>query len=145
MLVSHILREKGRDVVSVTDDMSISDVVKVLSERRIGAVLVIGSAGGVIGILSERDIVRALANDGSAALQREARAYMTREVVACAESDSIEDVMETMTRGRFRHLPVFDDERLLGLVSIGDVVKSRIADAEIETQTLRQYVVMGAP
>ena len=69
MLVSHILREKGRDVVSVTDDMSISDVVKVLSERRIGAVLVIGSAGGVIGILSERDIVRALANDGSAALQ----------------------------------------------------------------------------
>ena len=70
---------------------------------------------------------------------------MTREVVACAESDSIEDVMEAMTRGRFRHLPVFDDERLLGLVSIGDVVKSRIADAEIETQTLRQYVVMGAP
>lgn len=145
MLVSHILREKGRDVVSVTDDMPISDVVKVLSERRIGAVLVVGPAGGVVGILSERDIVRALASDGAAALQRDAHAYMTREVVACAEADSIEDVMEAMTRGRFRHLPVFEEERLVGLVSIGDVVKSRIADAEFETQTLRQYVVMGAP
>lgn len=141
MLVSHLLRVKGRDVVHVTTDTIISDVVRLLSERRIGAVLVLDSGGGLAGILSERDIVHALAVDGAAALGKRAEVYMTADVTTCEERDAIDEIMEIMTHGRFRHLPVVEgDGGVVGVISIGDVVKSRIAETVGEAETLRDYI-----
>ncbi|MEJ1968291.1 MAG: CBS domain-containing protein [Rhizomicrobium sp.] len=100
----------------------------------------LGEAGGLAGILSERDVVRAVADESVAALARPVCAYMTRAVATCCETDSIEDLMEMMTIGRFRHVPVVADDRITGIVSIGDVVKTRIAETVEEAQTLRQYI-----
>jgi len=121
----------------------LSSVVETLSARRIGAVLVLRGDGGVAGVLSERDVVRALARHSSAALGMPASAFMTAEVVSAGPRDSIGRVMEKMTHGRFRHLPILDEGRLVGIVSIGDVVKKRIDDAEHEAQALREYVTQA--
>ena len=143
MTVSLILKRKGGDVVSVRPDAALASVVRTLAEKRIGAVLVTDAAGGVAGVLSERDVVRALAAHGPGALDMPVSAFMTAEVISATPSDTIEHVMETMTVGRFRHVPIIDGGRLVGIVSIGDVVKRRIDDAEHEAQALREYVTQA--
>jgi CBS domain-containing protein len=143
MQVRHILREKGREVVTIASDATISEAARLLARRRIGAVIVRDRHGSVSGILSERDIVRAIADDSVAALGQTVDAHMTRTVSTCSETDMVEDIMEQMTRGRFRHVPVVDDDRLCGIVSIGDVVKSRIEETVREAESLREYIAAG--
>lgn len=143
MTVSTILKFKGTDVYSVGPETPMAAVIETLASKRIGAVLVLGGAGSVAGVISERDIVRALASHGAEALSMPASTFMTAEVISAGPSDSIESVMETMTHGRFRHLPVLEDGRLVGIVSIGDVVKRRIDDAEHEAQAFRDYVTQA--
>jgi CBS domain-containing protein len=141
MLVRHILQEKGRNVIAVAEATTMCDAAKMLVEKRIGVVLVKSGDMPLIGILSERDVVRAVATDGVQALSRPVSSYMTRDVATCCEADTVEELMEMMTRGRFRHLPVVDEEKgLCGLVSIGDVVKSRIAETLNEANSLRDYI-----
>ncbi len=143
MFVSDILSQKGSLVFAVTPGTTLAQVSQQLSTRRIGSVLVVEGEDNVAGIVSERDVVRALARHGAAALALEAREFMTRDVVFCDPDASIEEVMGTMTRGRFRHLPVVRHGELLGLVSIGDVVKARLTETARETEALRAYIVAG--
>ncbi len=143
MFVSDILSRKGGLVYTVTPGTSVAQISQQLSTRRIGSVLVLDAGSSVAGIVSERDLVRAFASHGAAALEFEARNVMTRDVVTCDPDDSIDHVMEQMTRGRFRHLPVVRHGELLGLVSIGDVVKARLEEARHETEALRAYIVAG--
>jgi CBS domain-containing protein len=143
MFVSDILAEKGGLVYTVTPGTTLGQVSRQLSTRRIGSVLIVDRLDRVVGIVSERDIVHALATHGAPALELEASEVMTRNVVTCDPDDSIDQVMETMTRGRFRHLPVVRRGELLGLVSVGDVVKARLQETEHETEALRAYIVAG--
>jgi CBS domain-containing protein len=143
MFVSDILSQKGGSVFTVSPGTSLAQISQQLSVRRIGSVLVLDEDGGVAGIVSERDLVRALASHGAKAMELEAKQVMTREVVTCDPDDSIDQVMETMTQGRFRHLPVVRHGELLGLVSIGDVVKARLEEARHETEALKAYIVAG--
>jgi CBS domain-containing protein len=143
MLVRHILREKGRDVVTIAGEAMLSEAARLLARRRIGAVIVRDADGGVSGILSERDIVRAVAEYSVTALGHSVAMHMTRDVSTCGETDTVDELMETMTHGRFRHMPVMDDGRLCGIVSIGDVVKSRIEETVREATSLREYIVAG--
>jgi len=143
MFVSDILSQKGGLVFSVTPATPMAEVSKQLSVRRIGSVLVLNEASSVVGIVSERDLVRALAAHGPKALELEARQIMTRDVVTCDPDDSIDEVMQAMTNGRFRHLPVVHRGELLGLVSIGDVVKARLEEAQHEAEALKAYIVAG--
>ena len=143
MFVSDILTQKGGLVFTVTPGTTVAQIAQQLSTRRIGSVLVMGGHDEVAGIVSERDLVRALSLHGAAALDLEARHVMTREVVTCDPDDSIDHVMGQMTNGRFRHLPVVDHDELLGLISIGDVVKARLEEAQHETEALRAYIVAG--
>lgn len=139
MIVAHILASKGRDVATTTADKPISAVVAELSARKIGA-LVVMDRGRVAGIVSERDIVKAIGLRGAAILDDPVSSIMTRDVVTCRESDTINGVMTRMTRRRFRHMPVVEDGDLVGIVSIGDVVKARIEEVEHEADELRTYV-----
>jgi CBS domain-containing protein len=141
MQVRHILREKGRDIVAIPGEATLSEASCLLARKRIGALIVRGGGGEILGILSERDVVRAVAEESVAALARPVHAYMTRDVATCGEDDTVDVLMEMMTRGRFRHVPVVDArEQLLGIVSIGDVVKSRIEETVREAATLREYI-----
>jgi len=145
MQVRHILQGKGRDVVTVAAAASIADAARLLAERKIGALVVLGQGGVLEGIISERDLVRAIAASGAAAMASAVSEYMTPSPATCAETDTVEIIMETMTRGRFRHVPVLDgDGRLNGMVSIGDVVKSRIAETVSEAAALRDYITASA-
>jgi CBS domain-containing protein len=143
MFVSDILSQKGGLVFTVTPGTSIAQLSQQLSTRRIGSVLVLDGEGSVAGIVSERDLVRAMASHGAKAMELEARQVMTRDVVTCDPDDSIDQVMQTMTSGRFRHLPVVRHGELLGLVSIGDVVKARLEETKRETEALKAYIVAG--
>jgi CBS domain-containing protein len=143
MFVSDILTQKGGLVFTVTPGTTVAQIAQQLSTRRIGSVLVMGAHDDVTGIVSERDLVRAMSLHGAAALELGARHVMTREVVTCDPDDSIDHIMETMTRGRFRHLPVVRHGALLGVVSIGDVVKARLEEARHETEALKAYIVAG--
>lgn len=139
MTVKSILEGKGRDVLTLPPDAKLSDAIDLLAERRIGA-LVVSASGGIDGILSERDVVRCLASKGAAALDQPVSAVMTANVQTCDEASTVNEVMEVMTRGRFRHLPVQKNGKLDGIVSIGDVVKRRIEDAEREANEIREYI-----
>jgi CBS domain-containing protein len=143
MTVARILAEKGGSVVTMAPHRTIDEAIHLLAEKRIGALVVGDAQGRVIGILSERDVMRALATEGAAALDRPVSHYMTEKVVTCTRRTTIEDVMETMTNGRFRHLPVVEDGHLVGVVSIGDVVARRIAAVEAEHQAMRDYITMA--
>ena len=143
MFVSDILAQKGGLVFSVTPGTSVAQLAQQLSTRRIGSMLVLDVEGSVAGIVSERDLVRALASHGAKAMELEARQVMTRDVVTCDPDDSIDQVMQVMTAGRFRHLPVVQRGELIGLISIGDVVKARLAETEHEKEALRAYIVAG--
>lgn len=140
MKVEAILAAKGHDVITVTARQTIADVCRVLADKRIGAVVVGDEDGGIAGIITERDIVRTLAADGAAALGQPVAEVMTREVVTVHANDTINDVSERMTRGRFRHIPVISGDRLVGIVSIGDVVKHRIESIEAEASAMRDYI-----
>jgi CBS domain-containing protein len=143
MFVSDILSQKGGLVFTVTLATTVAQISQQLGARRIGSVLVMTDTDTVTGIVSERDLVRAVSQHGAAALDLEARQVMTRDVVTCHPDDSIDHVMEMMTTGRFRHVPVVDRGELLGIVSIGDVVKARLEEARHETEALRAYIVAG--
>jgi len=143
MLISTILHEKGGDIISVTATTSIEDVTKVLKERRIGAVLVLEDDGTIDGVLSERDIVRGLASNGTSVLKLEAKTLMTHDVITCTSAQDLRGAMKIMTKNRIRHLPIVDDGKLIGLISIGDLVKYRIAEAEQEAEALRGYIATG--
>ena len=140
MTVKSILDEKGRDVVTLAPDATLAAAAGLLTERRIGAVVVTDGASRILGILSERDIVRAVGLSGAAALDLPASAVMTARVTTCRETHTVHHVMEVMTHGRFRHLPVEKDGRLDGIVSLGDVVKRRIEMVEREAEQIREYI-----
>jgi len=139
MTVRTILSSKGFQVASVEPDVKLSAAVKILSERQIGSVLVV-SGSRIDGILSERDVVRALDERGAGALDEPVSAAMTRKVVSCRLSDTVAHLMEVMTAEKFRHLPVVEEGKLVGLVSIGDVVKLRVQEYEDEQEALRDYI-----
>lgn len=139
MKVEQILQSKGAQVFSVSGDSPISEAVQVLNDRNIGAV-VVNAGGKVAGILSERDIVRQLRKGGVAALQESVKSCMTTDVVTCRLDTSLDELMSEMTERRIRHIPVIEDGALVGIVSIGDVVKRKIEDAEREAAALRDYI-----
>jgi CBS domain-containing protein len=141
MTVKAILSRKGNDVITIEPTVTLSAAVKALADRRIGAVVVVGADRQVAGILSERDIVRALAQRGPGALEDAVEQVMTRRVVTCSESDTVAAIMERMTQGKFRHLPVVERGKLAGLVSIGDIVKHRLEEMEHESNALREYIL----
>jgi len=141
MTVSIILREKGRKVVTIEPSAKLSEAVQLLAERRIGAALILGADHRIAGIISERDIVRALAAHGAVALDEPVSQTMTRKVETCSENEPIPSIMERMTAGKFRHLPVIDQGRLVGVVSIGDVVKHRLQQMEQESGAMRDYIM----
>jgi CBS domain-containing protein len=140
MTVSIILAAKGREVVTIEPGATLKSAVALLAERRIGAVLVLGAENRIVGILSERDIVRAVAEAGAAALEQPVSQSMTRKVSTCTESETIASLMERMTAGKFRHLPVVDQGRLVGMISIGDVVKHRLQEMERDSAAMRDYI-----
>ena len=139
MTVRAILDTKGHQIESVEPDARLSAAIKTLAERKIGAVLVM-SQGRVEGILSERDIVRVLGERGAAALDEPVSAVMTRKVVSCKQADTVSAIMEIMTLGKFRHLPVIEEGVVVGLISIGDIVKWRVREYEMEQEALREYI-----
>jgi CBS domain-containing protein len=140
MTVKAILAGKSADLITIEPTATLGDAVKLLAANRIGAVVVTGAERRLVGILSERDIVRTLASEGAGALQTPVSESMTRKVVTCAETETISEIMERMTAGKFRHVPVVDQGRLIGIVSIGDVVKSRLQEMERESDALRDYI-----
>ena len=141
MSVKIILAAKGREVITVEPSASLAEVVQLLAEKRIGAALILGAEYRIIGLISERDIVRALAERGAAALAEPVSQTMTRKVETCNESEPISSIMERMTEGKFRHLPVVAQGRLIGIVSIGDVVKHRLHEMERESAAMRDYIL----
>jgi CBS domain-containing protein len=140
MSVALILAAKGHDVTTTQPHRTLQEAAAVLAEKGIGAVIVTGGNGEVLGILSERDIVKAIGRQGVGVLQESVSKYMTSKVVTAHMDDSIDQVMEQMTQGRFRHLPVIKDGRLAGVVSIGDVVKHRLDAMENEQRAMREYI-----
>ena len=140
MSVERILSEKGDAVVTIEPDRTLADVARLLSEKRIGAVVVSDERRTVLGIISERDIVRALAKENAEVLQRPVSQYMVAKPMTCTRAASVNELMEMMTNRRFRHVPVVEDERLVGMVSIGDIVKHRLEEIESEHKALRDYI-----
>lgn len=144
MLIAQILAGKGSDVISTRPEATIAEVAGLLKEKRIGAVVVTEADGRLCGIISERDLARGLANHGNRLLEMKVGELMTTDVVTCSPEDGIETLMQTMTDGRFRHLPVIKDGELTGIISIGDVVKHRLKELEAETHMLQDYIHGGA-
>lgn len=144
MTVAAILKQKGREVVSVAPTMTVQELARLLGTRRIGAVLVQDTQGKVLGIISERDVVGAVGLHAAEALSMTVAQLMTTQVRTATPSMSVEEAMSVMTQGRFRHLPVLDNGRLVGLVSIGDIVKARISAQEHEVDSLKAYVAGAA-
>jgi CBS domain-containing protein len=141
MTVGIILAAKGRDVVTIEPGASLAHAVGLLAEKRIGAALILGADHRIAGIISERDIVRALAAGGAAALNEPVSQTMTRKVETCNENETVASIMERMTAGKFRHMPVVDQGRLVGVVSIGDIVKHRVFEMERDSVALRDYIM----
>jgi CBS domain-containing protein len=140
MIVKAILSAKGGEVISIEPTASLETAVGTLAKHKIGALLVLGPDRRVMGILSERDIVRALAERGAGVLAQPLSQVMTRRVVTCSQSDTVDVLMERMTTGKFRHLPVVEQDQVIGVVSIGDVVKHRLQEMEQESAALRDYI-----
>jgi CBS domain-containing protein len=141
MTVSIILARKGREVVTIELGATLGETVQLLAEKRIGAALILGADHRIAGIISERDVVRALAADGAAALNLPVSRSMTRKVETCNEGEAVSSIMERMTTGKFRHMPVVDQGRLVGIVSIGDIVKHRVHEMEHESRAMRDYIM----
>lgn len=143
MNVAAILKGKGRAVSTARPDATLLDIASKLSARKIGAIVVVGDNGQVTGIVSERDLIRAIAERGAGALAAPVSEIMTRNVVSCRENSTLDDMMGEMTHNRFRHLPVIEDGALVGIVSIGDIVKHHIAEVEMEVSAMRGYLATG--
>jgi CBS domain-containing protein len=140
MIVKNVLLGKQGNVATIEPTADLAAAVKLLAERRIGAVVVLGADHRIVGILSERDIVRAIAEHGPKALHQPVGQVMTRDVKTCFEADTVESLMGRMTTGKFRHMPVVEQGRLVGIISIGDVVKNRVEEIEGEAAALRDYI-----
>lgn len=140
MTVARILATKGRDVVTTLPHRTLREIIEILAQKHIGAVVVVGPEGIVLGISSERDIIRAIARQGAAALDDAVSRHMTAKVVTTTEEGTVDRLMEQMTAGRFRHVPVIRNGKLDGVVSIGDVVKYRLDEVESEHRALREYI-----
>ena len=138
--VKQILTLKGTEVVSGDASMTLGRAVARLAEKRIGALVLTDESRHVVGILSERDVVRVLASQGVSALSEPVSYFMTRAVSTCSKANTLEDVMDMMTTGRFRHMPVVEGGVLAGIISIGDVVKHRVADIEHQASEIRNYL-----
>jgi CBS domain-containing protein len=143
MKVKDILRQKGSEVATIASTATLAEATHALSTRRIGALVVSDDGLHIVGILSERDIVRCLAAEGAVALEHQVSAAMTAEVQTCTSDDTLDELARTMTEGRFRHLPVVEAGEMAGLVSIGDVVKRRVEELEHEAQALTEYIQTG--
>jgi CBS domain-containing protein len=140
MKVSDILAAKGPDVVVIEPTANLQTAAKLMASRKIGAIVILGAGRRIAGILSERDIVRAVSKSGASALDLPVGQAMTRDVLTCAEDDTCAEIMERMTTGKFRHLPVVRDSEMVGLISIGDVVKQRVEEIERESEAMRDYI-----
>jgi CBS domain-containing protein len=140
MTVKAILAQKGTEVTTIEPNATLAAAVLLLSKHRIGALVVTGADQRIVGIVSERDIVRTLAENGSQALERPVAEIMTRKVVTCTERDTVAELMERMTAGKFRHVPVVDQGRIAGIVSIGDVVRLRVEEMERDATALQEYI-----
>jgi CBS domain-containing protein len=140
VIVKDLLLGRRGDVVTIEPSADLAAAANALAERRIGAVVILGADHRIVGILSERDIVQALAQHGSTALKSTVGQCMTRDVKTCSENDTVESLMGRMTTGKFRHMPVVEQEKLVGIVSIGDVVKNRVEEIEREAAALRDYI-----
>lgn len=140
MTVASILAQKGGDVITAQTDDTVMDIINLLAEKKIGATVVLTATGDVCGIVSERDIVRDIARHGTDILGGPVSDCMTKKVISCKASDTVNSAMEIMNKNRFRHLPVIEDGKLVGLVSIGDVVKKKIEQAEKEAEDIRSYI-----
>lgn len=143
MNVAAILKAKGRAVSTARPDTSLLDITSRLAAKKIGAIVIVGEEGRVAGIISERDVIRAIAERGPQTLSQPVSDVMTRAVVSCSETSTLEELMATMTQGRFRHLPVTDDGALVGIISIGDVIKHHVAEVEMEVSAMRGYLATG--
>ena len=144
MHVSDILTNKGRPtIITISPDETMEVAARLLHTKHIGALIVCGDDDAIVGVLSERDIARAIAVKGSSSLAMKLREFMTAEVVSCKTTDSIANVMKMMSAGHFRHMPVIEEDQLKGMVSIGDVVKHRLDETEQEANALRDYVLAG--
>jgi len=140
MTVARILAEKGREVFTTQPHRTLKEVIELLAAKGVGAVVVADASMSVLGILSERDVVRVIAQHGAAALDDQVSRHMTPKVTTVTRDSTIDHVMQTMTEGRFRHVPVVEDGRLIGIVSIGDVVKRHVSACDSERQSLREYI-----
>jgi CBS domain-containing protein len=140
MTVTAILSAKGGDVISIDPTATLETAVKTLAKHRIGALLVLGPDSRVIGIPSERDIVRAVGEQGADVLAQSLAQVMTRKVVTCDQTETVGTVMERMTTSEFRHVPVVEQDQVVGIISIGDVVKHRLREMEQESAALRDYI-----
>jgi CBS domain-containing protein len=143
MNVAAILRQKGRAVTTAPPSITLLEVARRLAHKRIGAIVVVDARGALVGIVSERDIIKALAETGPDCLMQPVSERMTRQVVTCRETDTVDELMAMMTVRRFRHLPVVTDGALSGIVSIGDVVKHHVAEIEMEATAMRDYIAHG--
>ena len=140
MTVAKILADKGREIFTAKPNQSLLEVCDLLNAKRIGAALITGDGDELAGIITERDIVRAIARNGIDALQSQVAAYMTTKVETCTEAESINAIMERMTAGNFRHMPVVENGKILGVISNRDVVRRRIHDIEREAEEMRSYI-----
>jgi CBS domain-containing protein len=140
MNVAAILRQKGRAVTTAGPQATLLDISNKLAAKRIGAIVIVGAGGEVSGIVSERDIIRMIGSRGPECLTRPVSESMTRQVITCHEADTLDELMRQMTEGRFRHLPVVTDGALVGIISIGDVVKHHVAEVEMEASAMRDYI-----
>jgi len=140
IIVKNMLDTKGRNVVTVDPDKTLLDVAAILDQNKIGAVVVTGMEGRIAGIFTERDLVRSIASKGPGVLNQPVKSAMTTNVHRCKEDATVDELMGIMTGGRFRHVPVETDGKLAGIVSIGDVVKSRIREIELEAEQIKAYI-----
>lgn len=143
MIIGQILKTKARGVATAQPSDSVEEIARRLASRKIGAIVIVGDGGRVAGIISERDIIRLISMHGASALTLPASAGMTADVQTCTRNNSLDDIMEVMTRGRFRHCPVVEDGELIGIISIGDVVKHHTAEVELEVTAMRGYLATG--
>jgi CBS domain-containing protein len=143
MNIAQILKAKGRAVATARPDATLLEIVNKLVQKKIGAIVIVGDNGEVAGIISERDVIRRLGERGEQALKEPVSQSMTSSVISCHETSTLDELMELMTQGRFRHVPVLEDGSLVGIVSIGDIVKHHIAEVEMEVTAMRGYFVTG--
>ena len=143
MIVSQLLKSKGYQVYTVSEETNINEISRILSEKRIGVAVIINESKNVIGIISERDIIRGLSQYGEKVLDMPSKALMTKNVITSGLDSHIDELMREMTNSRIRHMPIVEDEKLVGLISIGDVVKNRVEELQAEGDMLREYIASG--